>query len=348
MGKNKMNDPGFQAILDQCAKVYPDQDGKFYGTIVSYRLGGNDPLDNVAVFKSEDGIPNWHYVTFGLTELYEKESEDKEYSGFGFELTFRLERKEEEPPMWPISLLQNLARYVFQTGNVFEAHQHMDINGPIALSEKTKLVALGFDTDPQFGSMDTPNGHVDFIQVIALTMDEMDSMMLWNGEKFLSLYRRFDPVGIAVLSRDSLLDNAEFKAELDKGIEQDGSSTGLLYTNDVYMEIGEVKGMKIAVLTIGAGHVKKITSMISARLSKGRKLLLKSRDLSVAFEPSEKPGFGKQEDFGIFYLTPSAIKEISSVAPHVGKTAMKCMPMLICVEKTEIRDCQGNVIETIE
>ena len=29
----------------------------------------------------------------------------------------------------------------------------MDINGPIALEENTKLVALGFDRDPLFGSI---------------------------------------------------------------------------------------------------------------------------------------------------------------------------------------------------
>jgi hypothetical protein len=60
-----------------------------------------------------------------------------------------------------------------------------------------------------------PNGRVDFIQVIALTMDEMDSMMLWEGSKFLSLYRRYDPFGIAVLSRD--IKETAFSKECLKG-----------------------------------------------------------------------------------------------------------------------------------
>ena len=39
-------------------------------------------------------------------------------SGFGFELTFRLKREQGEtnPPTWPATLMQALARYVFQTG----------------------------------------------------------------------------------------------------------------------------------------------------------------------------------------------------------------------------------------
>lgn len=40
-------------------------------------------------------------------------------SGYGFELTFRLKKQpgEAAPPAWPAELLQQLARYVFQTGN---------------------------------------------------------------------------------------------------------------------------------------------------------------------------------------------------------------------------------------
>ena len=41
-------------------------------------------------------------------------------SGFGFELTFRLRREPGEiaPPTWPAALLQALARYVFQSGQL--------------------------------------------------------------------------------------------------------------------------------------------------------------------------------------------------------------------------------------
>lgn len=42
-------------------------------------------------------------------------------SGFGFELTFRLKKVEGEQtaPMWPTSLLNKLAAYVFHTGELF-------------------------------------------------------------------------------------------------------------------------------------------------------------------------------------------------------------------------------------
>lgn len=43
-------------------------------------------------------------------------------SGFGFELTFRLKREpgETNPPTWPATLMQALARYVFQTGKLLK------------------------------------------------------------------------------------------------------------------------------------------------------------------------------------------------------------------------------------
>lgn len=48
-----------------------------------------------------------------------------EQSGFGFELTFRLKKEpdENQAPMWPATLMNSLARYVFQTGML--AHTHL-------------------------------------------------------------------------------------------------------------------------------------------------------------------------------------------------------------------------------
>ncbi|KAG1606612.1 hypothetical protein G6F45_013943 [Rhizopus arrhizus] len=35
-------------------------------------------------------VPHWHYITYGFSELYAKESSDADASGYGSELTFRL------------------------------------------------------------------------------------------------------------------------------------------------------------------------------------------------------------------------------------------------------------------
>ena len=88
---------------------------------------------------------HYHFVTYGFSELYEKESDDPEMSGYGFELTFRLAcdaADDDEPPAWPLNFLQNLARYVFSTGNAFDERHHLTLNGPIALGEETGITAI--------------------------------------------------------------------------------------------------------------------------------------------------------------------------------------------------------------
>ena len=100
---------GFDAVSRALERLYSGQEGIFYRTVIPYALGGKDPLDGIEVWKSEHGVPHWHYVTYGFTELYEKESDISQESGYGFELTFRLKRgAEEQPPAWPVNLLQKM------------------------------------------------------------------------------------------------------------------------------------------------------------------------------------------------------------------------------------------------
>jgi len=58
--------------------------------------GGNDSLDRISVYTATEPMEHWHFVTYGFSELYEKEKEDPEHSGFGFELTFRLAKADRE------------------------------------------------------------------------------------------------------------------------------------------------------------------------------------------------------------------------------------------------------------
>ena len=62
---------------------------------------------------------------------------------------------------------------------------HLDCNGPVALEEDTLLTALAFRVDPELGEMDTPNGHMVFLQAAAITRDELDAMVCWNVDKAL-------------------------------------------------------------------------------------------------------------------------------------------------------------------
>ena len=86
----KENTSGWDAIEKRCHEVYPDQlKPKHYGTIISWALGGNDPLEGISIY---DGGDYWHFVTYGLSELYEKVSKNKELSGYGMEFTLNLKK----------------------------------------------------------------------------------------------------------------------------------------------------------------------------------------------------------------------------------------------------------------
>ena len=336
---------GFDAISEKLHNLYPEQNGSYYGTMIPYFLGGNDPLDGVEVWKSENGGANWHYVTYGFTELYEKESEEEAESGYGFELTFRLKRGEEaEPPTWPVNLLQNLARYVFSSGNVFGAGHHMSCNGPIALETTTKLTALGFRVDPELGEMDTCNGHMVFLQAIALTEDEMNGLMCWSGTKFLDTLTRYIPMGITDLNRDSVMGNSGFRSEWEQGVEQDGSSTGFLYMDELKGSLHDNRGW----LRLGAGHVKTLTIMLRARLGKGRDLYIQNAEQSVYFRLGAEAACSMERDMFIIQLTAEALEELcAALQPHAGEYSLSMAPLTVVLVPTHIKDQEGNVLETI-
>ncbi len=351
MSDSKIENAGVDAIDAKCKALYGEQKGSHFGVKVPYVLGGPDPLDQVSVYQSKSGgIPHWHYITYGLTELYEKESDYAEESGYGFELSFRLEDKgEQTPPTWPVSLLQNLARYVFKSGNVFKANEHMDANGPICLASDTKLTAFGFDIDPELGDMDTPYGHMEFIQVIPYTKEELEYTMLWFSDKFIKAYRKYNPMAVAVLDRDSYMSIPEFKSEIEAGIEQDGSSTGMFYMDGATMELRETEGRKYLYFSIGAKNIKKLANLLNARLPKGRDFYIQTPDMGIAFQPSDKSAVGKEEaDFGLIKFSPESLAEFAAIPPHKGVYTLKSMPAVIEIVPTVIRDADGKVVETIE
>jgi len=73
--------PGWDAITRAAEQHYGDQEPRHWGTLIKWALGGPDPLDGVSCWEAVD---HWHYVSYGLSELYEKSSSIAEESGFGW------------------------------------------------------------------------------------------------------------------------------------------------------------------------------------------------------------------------------------------------------------------------
>ena len=285
--------PGWDAITVACEQLYPDQTEPFHvGTLVSSFLGGVDPLEGISVYRADKPCPHWHYVTYGLSDLYgEQEGSGDGVSGYGFELTFRLvddgALKAKEPPTWPLSLLQNLARYVFRTGNGFAPNHHIDANGPISLEEETTQTALGFIEDPDLGSVETPSGSVQFVQLVGLTAEDLDDVNNWDAEKFFALLTGSRPKGITELRGGPLRADPEIATRITEGRKKDGSQMGQVFID--VLRITAEAGMPM--LTIGARVAGVLGERLNSRLPHGREFLLHSPDGTCSFCLVVAPGF---------------------------------------------------------
>lgn len=118
-------------------------------------------------------VDHWLLVTHGFSDLDGVLDLDTGTSGLGFELTLRVpcEEDDEQPPGWALQTLLNLGDYVFGDGYPFADGHRMRVAG--SLGEDSRLTALAFVTDPCLGTIEAPNGRVDFIAAVGITADEL-------------------------------------------------------------------------------------------------------------------------------------------------------------------------------
>jgi Suppressor of fused protein (SUFU) len=173
--------PGWDAIDAALAALYPN--------VTPIHVA---PGPDVAFGSGVQGISaypaarHWHYVTYGLSELWEKESEDLATSGFGYEFTIRVPSAEADaqPPQWPFVLLEKLAQTV-RSGSGYWIGHRADVGGPID-GGASRLNGLAFVRDPELGEIDTPNGSLMFIQIVGVTHDELSEMRASSTERVTS------------------------------------------------------------------------------------------------------------------------------------------------------------------
>ena len=168
---------GWNAITEAFEKVYPRQEEpKHYGVLIPWSLGGKDPLAGISIY---DGGDYWHFVTYGLSELYEKECENMEYSGYGMEFTLKLKKgcydDEEAEIRGLCGILQSIARITFNSGELFEVFEYLYTGQTTGMDTQSKSLITGFiaipDTDVE--PIQTPNGKVDFVEFIGVTDAEL-------------------------------------------------------------------------------------------------------------------------------------------------------------------------------
>lgn len=195
---------GWDAIEQAFSALYPGQKAKHWshdGVMRMHDLRNppENPFDGVSIY---DGGAFWHYVSFGMSDLYEKDSRGS-WSGFGYELTFRLAKPASEvaPPLWPINLMGSLARAAY-TGSAFAPGHTVQI-GPIDGQAETTLTALLLTEDPALPVRDTPNGELAFLLLIGVEAALRERAMSEGSEGVLAELKDADPTLTTRLRRVS-------------------------------------------------------------------------------------------------------------------------------------------------
>lgn len=335
--------PGWSAIDGALARLYPGVEPLHHAPPLPAVAGGNDPLDGISVYRSTlGGQEHWHFISYGFSELFAKESDDPENSGFGFEMTMRVVDPEhtDEPPAWPISLLQNLARYVFHTGNAFAVGHHSTLNGPIALGRTTALVAAAFAADPALPAIDTPHGRVAFVQLVGLTQDEYDAMRAWDTERMLALFAEQDPALLTDLARASRLEDDALKTRAEEGIARDGSSTAALFSAK-----GELaRDGERTVIGVAANTLPDLQRAMRTRLAHGRDLTLVWPDGALNLRPGDAT-FAEDDDSLV--LAPADQEAIVALPVQRGDHPLPSGRVVIKIIPIEILDGARQRVERV-
>ena len=190
---------GWDAITEECERKYKRQNPQHFGTLIKWNFGGNDPLDGISVY---DGGDYFHFVTYGLSELYEKESENKDISGYGMEFTFKLKKdnyeNEEDEIKCICNILQSIARLTFTKGEIFKPYEFLYTGQTQGIDAKMKSNITGFITIPDtvFNPIDTPNGKLIFVEFIGVTNDEL----LAVKDKNIDVKSLYEKIGSDVTS----------------------------------------------------------------------------------------------------------------------------------------------------
>ncbi|MFW6638490.1 suppressor of fused domain protein [Nocardiopsis algeriensis] len=183
--------PGLIRIYEEWAERYPD----VQPLTIQFAAGetSDGGLDGVLAYPL-DG--HWLLVTFGLTELGEKTSDEPRVSGAGFEFTCRIPREDgdESVPAWILRVLHALADRFLSGSDLDVGHWIVTpspLGGDPANGDMTSLVIV---PDVDVRAMDTDNGIVLFFQLVGLKADEgADVQKAGTAAPLVALLRDRDP-----------------------------------------------------------------------------------------------------------------------------------------------------------
>lgn len=177
---------GWAFIETLFAELYPGQTPKHAALPVASQQGGGFRRSAVEGAHVYDAGAAWHYVTLGLTDLYDQSDASVGPNGIRCELSMRVAKRESaEPPLWPVAFLRKIASHISQ-GSVL-AHAVAFRIGPIpgAPVEAAFEGAVAL-LDPGITPRPGPFGQVGVILLVGVTALELDEIGRGGTAKVLA------------------------------------------------------------------------------------------------------------------------------------------------------------------
>ncbi|MCL2032787.1 MAG: suppressor of fused domain protein [Methanomassiliicoccaceae archaeon] len=184
--KKENGRPSGTAAIDKTfGSMYPDQRSLFIHSPIPHIFAGGGPLDCVGVHDAGDF---WHFVTYGFSNTYDvvgEGSEKTEWSGLGFELTLKLKKQPfiaspeaaDSEIRTIVGIFDVLANYVRSSKYVFRPYEIFYNEQREGFDARQVSKLTGFATLPDIaGTIETPNGKVEFICLVGMTDKELRSI----------------------------------------------------------------------------------------------------------------------------------------------------------------------------
>ncbi len=341
MSTNEHQAPGLDAINRALHSFYGE---KPYGLFSETELTGtgSSALESISVYRSQADRPHWHFITFGFSELFEKESENPELSGLGFELTFRLALSatiEPQTPEWACRFLNDLARLILENGTHVQPGDHLALGNPIDLDSGSRLDSILFVRDSELGSIETPNGRVEFIQVVGLTGDERSLLERWRREKFIESAKTvLGTQLITDLKRESFANNPVVIRSFDQTVTAGGAV-------DVTIDcpIAEWIFTYRASVLLGVDCISMLQESLVSCISAGRRVTVKGAESTIVFRKGKEANFTIENDVLIIDCTAADAQAfVTQLKPMPGSYSFANLPLGIEVSDGRGLDMMGN------
>jgi hypothetical protein len=167
---------GWAFIESLFAELYPGQVPKHAALPVAPQHGprfGRSSVEGTDVY---DAGHAWHYVTLGLTDLYDQSDASIGPNGIRCELSMRVaKRGSAEPPLWPVAFLRKIASHVSQGSVLAQAVAFRTGPIPGAPAEAGFEGAVAF-LDPGINPRPGPFGKVGVILLVGITARQLDEI----------------------------------------------------------------------------------------------------------------------------------------------------------------------------